>query len=151
MWLIGLGRAHICVDFVRSNKGSRPVGGQDFSSKNFHYKTNIEGMWWHDDVSNHYIRNCLTISSMMMEVWNSHGKWGVPKHYLKWEVVPDQPVQVEKPRLINFFHVTFPFFRVIATHCALPLSHFCRFNPEHNGLWEAKLRKRSHLRHRSRF
>ena len=39
-----------------------------------------------------YIRNCLTISSMMMEVWNSHGKWGVPKHYLKWEVVPDQPV-----------------------------------------------------------
>ena len=31
-------------------------------------------------------------------------KWGVPKQYLKWEVVPDQPVEAEKPRLINFFY-----------------------------------------------
>ena len=29
-------------------------------------------------------------------------KWGVPKQYLKWEVVPDQPVEAEKPRLITF-------------------------------------------------
>ena len=28
-------------------------------------------------------------------------KWGVPKQYLKWEVVPDQPVEAEKPRLIT--------------------------------------------------
>ena len=35
----------------------------------------------------------------MMDVWNSHGKWGVPKQYLKWEVVPDQPVEAGKPRL----------------------------------------------------
>ena len=34
-------------------------------------------------------------------------KWGVPKQYLKWEVVPDQPVEAEKPRLINFI---VPFF-----------------------------------------
>ena len=32
-------------------------------------------------------------------------KWGVPKQSLKWEVVPDQPVEAEKPRLItNFFY-----------------------------------------------
>ena len=27
-------------------------------------------------------------------------KWEVPKQYLKWEVVPDQLVEAEKPRLI---------------------------------------------------
>ena len=49
---------------------------QDFSSKNYHYKSiyiYLRGMWWHDDVLNHYIRNCLTISSIMMDVRNSHG------------------------------------------------------------------------------
>ena len=54
----------------------------------------LRGMWWHDDVLNHlYIRNCLTISNIqwwmcgtLMEVGSA-----VPKQYLKWEVVPDQP------------------------------------------------------------
>ena len=73
---------------------------QDFSSKNFHYKTNIEGMWWHDDVLNHYIRNCLTISSIMMDVWNSHGSGECQNNTLKWEVV--QTSMAKKPRLIIF-------------------------------------------------
>ena len=30
-------------------------------------------------------------------------KWGLPKQYLKWKVVPDQPFDAEKPRLIIFF------------------------------------------------
>ena len=34
-------------------------------------------------------------------------KWGVPKQYLKWEVVPDQPVEAEKPRLITFLLLAF--------------------------------------------
>ena len=39
-------------------------------------------------------------------------KWGVPKQYLKWEVVPDQPAEAEKPRLITFiiFHCIFNIF-----------------------------------------
>ena len=34
-------------------------------------------------------------------------KWGVPKQALKWEVVPDQPAEAEKPRLIMEFFICF--------------------------------------------
>ena len=56
-----------------------------FFIEKIHCKSKLEGMWWHDDVPNHYcIRSCRnTISNaLMMEVWNSHGKWEVPKPYL---------------------------------------------------------------------
>ena len=35
---------------------------------------------------------------------DSHGKWGVPKQALKWEVAPDQPVCWET-QILNFFFV----------------------------------------------
>ena len=56
-----------------------------FSLVAFYVHHPLEGAWWHDDVPNHYcIRSCSnTISNaLMMEVWNSHGKWEVPKPYL---------------------------------------------------------------------
>ena len=64
---------------VRLNVTSR------FIIEKIQCKSKIEGMWWHDDVPNHYcIRSCSnTISNaLMMEVWNSHGKWEVLKPYL---------------------------------------------------------------------
>ena len=32
------------------------------------------------------------LAAMPARIKNDQGKWGVPKHYLKWEVVLDQPV-----------------------------------------------------------
>ena len=48
-------------------------------------------------------------------------KWGVPKQYLKWEVVLDQPLEAENPRLINFF--------VISTKEFLNFSKVLLFQP----------------------
>ena len=46
----------------------------------------------------------------------------MPKQYLKWEVVPHQPVEAEKPRSITFFTAEI-FFRSIQ-------ENFCLYSAE---------------------
>ena len=90
------------LSWVQIQFGAR----QDFSSKNYHYSALwvhlhlLRGMWWHDDVLNYYIRNCLTISSIMMDVWNSHGSGECRNNTFK-NRMKCRSSMAEKPRLIK--------------------------------------------------
>ena len=61
------------------------------------------------DLHRKLLEDCLLV--VFHVIFNNDGcvelswKWGVPKQYLKWEVVPEQPVKAEKPSLITFFFI----------------------------------------------